>query len=101
MKLRGLLFGSMAVLTASSAVAGESYVCVNGDAERKISVVYTQPGFTVPCEVVYEKDSGMQTLWRAENQEGYCEEQAKAFAEKQTAWGFECSLASGQAAEAN
>ncbi|GLQ30814.1 hypothetical protein [Litoribrevibacter albus] len=101
MKLRTLAMGSLIALSAGTAIAGDSYVCVNGDAERKISVVYTQPGFTVPCEVVYEKASGMQTLWRAENEEGYCEEKAKAFAEKQASWGFECNMMSEQAAAAN
>ncbi|MFC3153449.1 hypothetical protein ACFOEK_20580 [Litoribrevibacter euphylliae] len=101
MKLRTLALGTFMTLSASVAMAGDTYVCVNGDAERKVSVVYTQPGSTVPCEVVYEKASGMQTLWRAENEEGYCEEKAKAFAEKQASWGFECNMMSDQTGAAN
>jgi len=82
----------LALSISQVALAGESYTCMNGADERKISVVYTEPGHTVPCEVVYEKSSGMQTLWRADNQEGYCEEKAKAFAEKQATWGYQCDV---------
>ena len=85
---------SVSLLASSLVSAGDSYVCLNGADERKISVVYTEPGYTVPCEVVYEKSSDMKTLWNATAEEGYCEEKAKAFAEKQATWGYNCTLVS-------
>ncbi|GAA3921711.1 hypothetical protein [Litoribacillus peritrichatus] len=90
LSLKGVVLG-VALAVSGAATAGESYVCINGADERKISVVYTEPGSPVPCEVVYEKSSGMTTLWNAQSEEGYCEEKAKAFAEKQATWGYECT----------
>jgi hypothetical protein len=49
---------------------------------------------------VYEKSTGLKTLWRAENEEGYCEEKAKEFAEKQANWGYECSVSVAEATTA-
>jgi hypothetical protein len=48
----------------------------------------------VPCQVVYTKEDGTtQNLWSAENVEGYCEQKADEFAEKQRGWGWDCQAA--------
>lgn len=83
--IAGLTLGSAQALANT-----ESYTCVKGDDKRVISVVYSTPGQTLPCEVFYEKADGGNSLWRASNQEGYCEEKAAQFAEKQTTWGYTC-----------
>ena len=74
-----------------SALANETHVCLYGGAERKISVVYDNPGQSVPCSVTYEKGDGIQTLWSAENEAGYCETKAAEFIEKQRGWGWDCA----------
>ncbi len=71
--------------------AADAYTCTHNGQERKIEVIYKVEGQKVPCEVVYEKASGAQVLWSAQAQEGYCEEKASAFAQKQEGWGWTCT----------
>lgn len=73
------------------ALANETTVCLYGNAERKITVVYDYPGQAVPCSVTYEKGDGIQTLWNAQNEAGYCEMKAAEFVEKQRGWGWDCA----------
>ena len=53
-----------------------NYQCSHGDLQRRVEIVY-ETGVTVPCEVHYYKDTEApgerQVLWRALQQEGYCE----------------------------
>ncbi|WP_051326824.1 MULTISPECIES: hypothetical protein [Aliagarivorans] len=66
------------------------YMCKHGSAERIISVVYHGENQGLPCEVTYQKDGSFETLWRAQNTEGYCEEKAIDFVQKQIGWGWDC-----------
>lgn len=84
----GLIF---AAFTFSNAYASDVYTCSNGDNTRVISVFYEVVGQQVPCEVLYEKDTGRETLWNAQNQVGYCEDKAAEFAAQQEAWGWSCT----------
>ncbi|WP_213998092.1 hypothetical protein [Arsukibacterium sp.] len=68
---------------------GQSMHCQLGDAVRVIEVVYPEGG-ELPCEVHYTKDGTTSVLWQANNEAGYCEQQAAEFVEKQRGWGFEC-----------
>ena len=81
-------------LLASSAMAIENSktVCTHDAETRVIEVVYRGEA-AVPCEVQYTKSTGTQTLWNAQNAEGYCEEKAQAFVEKQQGWGWDCQAA--------
>lgn len=84
--LLALLFFS----TTAAAIDNKTYVCSSDDQQRIIEIQY--PGETsVPCQVVYTKDGESNILWQAMNQTGYCEEQADAFADKQSSWGWQCS----------
>jgi len=65
--------------------------CTNGDQVRIITVVYDNDATDTVCEVTYEKSTGVQTLWTANNDRDYCMEQATAFVEKQEGWGWTCS----------
>lgn len=73
-----------------------SYECSMDGLVRRIEVFH-EPGVRVPCEVHYYKDSeapgGRQVLWRAQNEAGYCEARAAAFAEKLTGMGWTCRAA--------
>lgn len=86
-----LLAALMTLFMSSAAFAGDTYTCKHGAQERVISVVYTNEGATVPCEVTYNKGEGAASLWQAQNLEGYCEEKAAAFVEKQRGWGWDCT----------
>lgn len=72
------------------ALADTTYVCNQGDMERRIEVVYLSTG-TVPCEVRYTKNGNTEMLWSAQTEEGYCDARAVDFVEKQRGWGWECS----------
>ena len=72
---------------SGSAYAGDMVICTHGGNERVISVVYQDPSSKVPCEVQYQKQGELTTLWRATAQTGYCEEKAQGFVQKQIGWG--------------
>jgi hypothetical protein len=76
--------------------------CTNGDLSRKIEVVYTDPGQPVPCEVIYDKseEGTIETLWRADNEAGYCEAQAAGLADKLSGMGWQCTSEADSAADA-
>jgi len=78
-----------------------NYQCTYGDLTRRVAIV-SEPGLAVPCEVHYYKDSEApgepQVLWRALNEEGYCEAKSKEFRAKLTGWGWSCGAASDDAA---
>ena len=87
-----IIFAIFTVLAFSlNAKADETYICLNAGVERTISVVYDIPGQVVPCEVTYDKGEGIESLWRANNEAGYCEAKAAEFVAKQQDWGWSCS----------
>lgn len=92
MKPTTLLLSIAFVLFGSQALADDVYVCTNGADERIISVTYAYADQPVPCEVTYEKSTGIQTLWNANNQADYCETKAFEFVEKQRSWGWDCLM---------
>ena len=53
-----------------------------GNAVRRVEIHYPLSPKTLPCEVIYYKDTekpnSPEVLWRAENDAGYCETQADA-----------------------
>jgi len=81
---------------ASYAQAQQSYQCTMSENVRRVEVV-SEPGVTVPCEVHYFKDSEspgeQQILWRALNEEGYCEAKAAEFVQSLGEMGWSCGEA--------
>ncbi len=77
----------------------QNYQCTIGDLQRRVEILY-EAGGSVPCEVHYYKDTETtderQVLWRALNEEGYCERKAQEFVAKLEEMGWSC--ASGGAA---
>lgn len=68
-----------------------TFVCQLEDSTRRVEVVYLLPDQKVPCEVRYQKDNDeLKVLWRADNQEGFCENHAQQLIKQQRDWGFEC-----------
>ena len=73
-----------------SAVASEEYVCNFGDEQRLISVAYDSEQYPVPCQVLYDKGQGAESLWNAQSEVGYCESRAQEFVARQESWGWSC-----------
>lgn len=73
----------------------ESYECKMGGLTRRVEIIH-ETGVTVPCEVHYYKDSESpgqrQVLWRALNEEGYCEAKMTEFVGKLLEMGWECGV---------
>ena len=88
------------VSTASLPALANPLICTYGDLTRRIEVVYPDPGQPLPCEVIYDKSGEgiIETLWRANNEAGYCEAQAAGLAEKLSGMGWSCTA--GAPAEA-
>ena len=85
------------VVLGSDAMA-QSLVCTNDSLERLVELKYDNPGEAVPCSIVYSKPTeGVpeQVLWRAQNEEGYCEARFEEFVDKLSGWGWSCAAESG------
>lgn len=84
---------------ASSTVWAAPTECTMGSLTRTVEVMYAEPGEPAPCEVVYHKPSEggeRASLWRAQNEGGYCEARAAEFVQQLTAMGWSCSEAAAQ-----
>ena len=81
----------VAFIFSTVATANEEYVCNFGDNKRLISVNYENEQEQVPCQVKYDKGLGIETLWNAQSEVGYCESKAAEFVAKQESWGWSCS----------
>ncbi|MDX8385884.1 MAG: hypothetical protein R8M11_05120 [Gallionella sp.] len=89
---KATMFAALTTLFASSPLlANETYVCKHGNQERTIKVVYANADSSVPCAVTYDKGTGTESLWQAQNSPGYCSEKAAEFVEKQRVWGWDCN----------
>ena len=70
-------------------------ICVLQGLVRRVEVVYETTGESLPCAVNYYKDSEApgeaNTLWSAQNIDGYCEEKAENFVSKLESWGWVCN----------
>ncbi len=89
-----LTHGTALILTGFAAHSlANPITCSYDDLIRKIEVVYPEPGQPVPCEVIYDKsaEGSIESLWRADNEAGYCETQAAALAEKLAGMGWQCA----------
>lgn len=102
MKKISLMILAVALPGLGFAQDASKYQCSHGDLQRRVEIVY-ETGVTVPCEVHYYKDTEApgerQVLWRALNQQGYCEEKTRDFITKLGSWGWTCAEANGAAPE--
>ena len=86
----------LATILFTNPVLASSTTCTLDSQERKISVIYMVDGQKAPCEVQYTKDGVTETLWNAQNEEGYCETKAREFVEKQVSLGWSCKEAAAE-----
>ena len=98
--MKKLLLAALALPITSPAQESSSYQCTTGDLTRRVEIVY-ETGVTVPCEVHYYKDSespgDVQVLWRALNEEGYCEARTSEFVAKLEGMGWDCGASAATA----
>ena len=74
-----------------AAQTNRTNTCTQGGLMRKVELAYTSSA-EVPCEVRYTKEDGStQVLWRAANEKGYCETQARDFVAKLQGLGWTCT----------
>ncbi|MEN8141847.1 MAG: hypothetical protein ABFR97_11565 [Thermodesulfobacteriota bacterium] len=87
-----ILMTMLALALPASVLAQDGKVieCKKENQTRTISVKFTGQDGTMPCEVVYDKESGSQVLWQANFEADYCDEKATSLAEKQRGWGWDC-----------
>jgi len=90
----------MMIPAVSAAADGDGHDCTLGELTRRVEIVY-ETGVTVPCEVHYYKESEApgerQVLWRAQNEEGYCELRAAEFITKLGELGWICDVSASPA----
>jgi len=74
---------------------GTAYVCTLNGVQRRVEIDLLNSPAPVPCEVNYYKDNeapgAKTTLWSAQNDSFYCENQAKAFIKKLESMNWSCS----------
>ncbi|WP_052481136.1 hypothetical protein [Gilvimarinus agarilyticus] len=86
-----LTLAATSAASVGQPVNNYTYVCELDNSRRLIEVVYLLPDQKVPCEVRYQKDEETaEVLWRADNQEGFCESNAQSLIKQQRDWGFTC-----------
>jgi hypothetical protein len=92
-----MLFSPLATAQDST-----GYECALDEVTRRVEIFY-ETGVTVPCEVHYYRDTEMpgerQVLWRARNEEGYCEARAAELVEKLRDLGWTCWAVGGASDE--
>lgn len=77
-------------LVASHQATAMNFECKLDASTRTISVNFPEQK-SLPCQVQYTKEGNTQTLWQANNTEGYCEERAREFVAKHESWGWQCA----------
>ena len=94
--MKTLSFALCSAVLVGTAAAQEParYSCTSGALTRFIEIKY-ETGVAVPCEVHYTKpDEGQaepEVLWRALNEEGYCEARTADFIERLRGLSWQCS----------
>jgi hypothetical protein len=87
----------MAIPIIALAQGESGYQCTLGELTRRVEIMH-ETGVTVPCEVHYYKDTEApgerEVLWRAMNQEGYCEAKTTEFIARLSAMGWDCGVSS-------
>ncbi len=87
--MKSLLIVLFLLSVPALAMDNKSTICQYADQQRKIDLVYPEKT-ELPCEVQYTKSSGMEVLWSATAEAGFCENKYQTFVEKQKGWGWRC-----------
>ena len=97
MKKMLIIISTILMSSTVFAQAQTSYQCTMGELTRRVEIMH-ETGVTVPCEVHYYKDTEApgerQVLWRAMNEEGYCESKTTEIVATLSAMGWNCGTGS-------
>lgn len=89
LKLKSLVLGLAFFGNASQAFATTE--CTQGNAVRKIEIVYADKDEKLPCTVKYTKeDQSEKDVATAKSEKGICEQKSKSLVEKLTGFGWKC-----------
>lgn len=86
---------------SAAALADKTFTCTKGSSVREVVLAYETQGASLPCRVLYKKDGTEQSLWQAQNTEGYCEEKADEFIKNLSEMGWHCAEQSANSDEVN
>lgn len=102
LSLPAILAVGFATTTANAAEKSQ-YQCRSGDVVRRVIIEVGDLATSLPCEVVYFKDTEApgvrRVLWNARSDAAFCDAKAAGLVDKLATSGWQCD-ASGQAASA-
>ncbi|MES9993885.1 MAG: hypothetical protein ABW098_18200 [Candidatus Thiodiazotropha sp.] len=84
----------VSILLLPSASFADSWSCHYAELTRNVVIFYPNEPAVLPCKVYYTKPKENvmpRTLWKAENDETYCERKAVEFVEMLESKGWSCS----------
>jgi hypothetical protein len=88
-----LTASGLAASEPASAVSASSWTCQQAALTRQVLVFYPEAPAQLPCEVIYAKPDEKaipRALWKAKNQQNYCEQKAIEFIGKLRSLGWHC-----------
>lgn len=83
------------VLLMPSEILASSWTCHLAELTRNVVIFHPNAPTRLPCKVYYTKPKENlmpRTLWKAENEENYCERKAVEFINKLESRGWQCSI---------
>ncbi len=93
--LPAVLAASFVVSATAQAAEKSQYQCRSGDIVRRIIIEVGDLGTSLPCEVVYWKDTEApgvrRVLWNARTDAAFCADKASGLAEKLSSSGWQCT----------
>ena len=88
-RMKSLVLGLALFGNAGQAFAATE--CTQGNAVRKIEIVYADKNGSLPCSVKYMKeDKTEKEVANAKSEKGICEQKSKSLADKLTGFGWKC-----------
>ena len=84
----------MVFLALTSEGLASSWTCQNTHLTRNVTVFYPDAPAPLPCKVYYTKTTENalpRVLWKAQNQEDYCERKAEELVGRLRSLGWECT----------
>lgn len=96
--MKNLVYNSwvllLTILIAPSDSFAKSWTCHYAELTRNVLIFHPNEPATLPCKVYYTKpDENVmpRTLWKAENDDNYCERKAVEFIKTLESRGWQCS----------
>ena len=85
----------LTALVMPSESFADSWTCHHGGLTRNVVIFYPNAPARLPCKVYYAKptENAMpRTLWKAENEDNYCDRKAAEFVKRLESLDWQCSI---------